>query len=187
MPTKKSSTLAKQQKQHFKWYYVVILIGIVAIVGIVILRFSHAGQANNVVYFQNGKLGKVSLDGSQNEQINTGTIAKSILYGLSSPDQTKIVFQATTAALQYPYQALFIYDTQVKTPVTKQITTPPSGGQSADVGPVWSPDGARIAFARSGNGAGAYIIRRHGAPAAEPTGCSGVSTGPLPLKRSSAR
>lgn len=44
MPTKKSTTLAKQQQQHFKWYYAIILIGIVAIVGILVLRFSHASS-----------------------------------------------------------------------------------------------------------------------------------------------
>lgn len=45
MSAKKSTILAKQQQQHFKWYYAVILIGIVAIVGILVLRFSHAGVA----------------------------------------------------------------------------------------------------------------------------------------------
>jgi hypothetical protein len=52
MPTKKSSTLAKQQQQHFKWYYAIILIGIVAIVGILVLRYSHAGTR---------PLGKITL------------------------------------------------------------------------------------------------------------------------------
>ena len=48
MPTKTSKTLAKQQQQHFKWYYAVILIGIVAIVGVLVLRFSNAGAVKEI-------------------------------------------------------------------------------------------------------------------------------------------
>lgn len=48
MPTKKSTTLAKQQQQHFKWYYAIILIGVIAIAGILILRFSNAGTVKEI-------------------------------------------------------------------------------------------------------------------------------------------
>ncbi len=43
MPTKTSKTLAKQQQQHFKWYYVVILVALIAVTGILIIRLSNAG------------------------------------------------------------------------------------------------------------------------------------------------
>lgn len=48
MPAKKpktktsSSKLAKQSKLHFRWYMAVVLIAIVAVVGILVVRFSNA-------------------------------------------------------------------------------------------------------------------------------------------------
>lgn len=55
MPAAKTK-LAKQSQKHFKWYMAIILVVLVAVAGILILRFSHA---SNVVIMQlacsNGK------------------------------------------------------------------------------------------------------------------------------------
>lgn len=59
MPTKKSSTLAKQQQQHFKWYYAIILVALIAIAGIIILRFSQAGTGA-IYSAANGQLNPIA-------------------------------------------------------------------------------------------------------------------------------
>lgn len=45
MSIKTSKALTNQRQQHFKWYYAIIIISIVAIAGILILRFSNASGA----------------------------------------------------------------------------------------------------------------------------------------------
>lgn len=44
MPVAKTK-LAKQSQKHFKWYVAIILVALVAIAGILIIRFSHASTA----------------------------------------------------------------------------------------------------------------------------------------------
>jgi hypothetical protein len=65
MPTKKSSTLVKKPKSNlsksakkssfkFRWWYAVIAVLVVAVVGIAVIRLSRAGTAANTYYAANG-------------------------------------------------------------------------------------------------------------------------------------
>lgn len=51
MPTNtKSSKLAKQSKLHFRWYMAIVLVAIVAVVGILVVRFSNASVGDGQAY-----------------------------------------------------------------------------------------------------------------------------------------
>lgn len=93
MPTKKSTTLVKQQQQHFKWYYAIILIGIVAIVGILILRFSNAGAVKEIGMAESDV--KTSVNASRDGYATIGNQTDSSLPG-SGAQQTVRVANSNT-------------------------------------------------------------------------------------------
>jgi Tol biopolymer transport system component len=82
----------------------------------------------------NYEISVVDLDGSNRKSLGFGS-APSL-----SPDGTRVVHEGPM--IDGPSKGLFITD------LASAITTPLPGTATGDMGPLWSPDGQRIAFTR---------------------------------------
>jgi hypothetical protein len=95
MPTKKPKSnvanRAKKSSFKFRWWYAVIAILVVAIVGIAVLRFSHAGTR---------PLGKITLYCAQGSCYNTNAAGRSA---------ERIDVYADDSCPSYPYAIAMSY------------------------------------------------------------------------------